>query len=226
MEPDYWLARWEEGRIGFHREQPQGWLVAHAARLLPRGDERVLVPLCGKSVDLAWLARRGHAVVGVELSPRAIRDFFAEQALPATNRPAPRGAPFEVTAHGTLELWCGDFFALDPARDGPFAALHDRAAMIALPLPLRRRYAERCGELLSPNGRMLLVTLEYEQRRMAGPPFSVEPDEVRELFGRHGALEELGAKSLIDEEPHFRERGLDAVRERAWLLTRRAGSQE
>lgn len=226
MEPDYWLARWEEGRIGFHREQPQCWLVAHAARLLPRGDERLLVPLCGKSVDLAWLWRRGHAVVGVELSARAIRDFFAEQALPATTRPAPRGAPFEVTAHGSLELWRGDFFALDPARDGPFAALHDRAALIALPPPLRRRYAQRCGELLAPGGRMLIVTLEYAQARMAGPPFSVEPDEVRELFGPHGALDELGAKSLIDEEPHFRERGLDAVVERAWLLTRRSGSEK
>ncbi len=220
MEPEYWIQRWEEGRIAFHREAPQCWLVAHAARLLPRGDERVLVPLCGKSVDLAWLARRGHAVLGVELAAKAVHDFFAEQRLAAQVHAAPHGAPFEVTASGAIELWRGDFFALDPAREGTFDAIHDRAALIALPPPLRRRYAERCGALLAPRGRMLIVTLEYDSRKMAGPPFAVGVEEVRELFAPLGALEELGSKSLIDEEPHFRAKGLDAAHERAYLLTR------
>lgn len=223
MEPGYWLQRWEEGRIGFHREAPQRWLVAHAARLLPRGDERVLVPLCGKSVDLAWLAARGHRVVGVELSPRATRDFFREQGLSATVVPAPPGAPFEVHAHGALEIRVGDFFALDPARDGRFEAIHDRAALVALPAAMRRDYARACGRLLAPGGRMLVVSLEYDAARMEGPPFAVAGREIHELFDALGEVEELGAVSLIEDEPHFRERGLDAALERAWLVTARGG---
>ena len=45
MERDFWLQRWKEGQIGFHRDQVMPLLESHWPSLrLPAGS-RVLVPL-------------------------------------------------------------------------------------------------------------------------------------------------------------------------------------
>ncbi len=217
--PDFWISRWEQGRTAFHRPTVQPWLVAHVERLAPRGDECVLVPLCGKSVDLAWLERRGHPVIGVEVAERAARSFLAEQRRTFAEHESP---PFRVLATGRLELWCGDFFELDAERHGTFPAILDRAALIAFPPERRVAYAQKLALLLAPRGRLLLIGLEYDESRMAGPPFSVRRAEVERLFDARCSIEPLGEKAILDEEPHFREKGLDALTEYALLLTRRA----
>jgi len=221
VDPAYWIERWAGGRIGFHRTTVQPWLVEHAGRVAPLGGECFLVPLCGKSVDLAWLERRGHPVVGVDVAERALQEFLAEQGRPFADHPAP---PFHVFASGRIELWCGDFFALDPLRHGTFPALLDRAALVSMPPERRAAYARRLVELLDPGGRALLIGLEYDAARMAGPPFSVPRAEIEERFGADCRIEALGARPILDEEPHFRARGLDALTEYALLLTRRRGT--
>jgi thiopurine S-methyltransferase len=134
MEPDYWLERWREGRIGFHRADVNNLLVEHCAVL--NETVRVLVPLCGKSVDLEWLVVRGFEVVGVELSELAVQAFFDERRLAPTRR---EQAGFVVYEHGSLAIWVGDFFAAVSAELGFFDGVYDRAAMIALPPELRAR---------------------------------------------------------------------------------------
>jgi thiopurine S-methyltransferase len=218
MDPAYWIQRWGEGRIGFHREHAQPWLVAHARRVAPRGDECWLVPLCGKAVDLEWLERRGHSVVGVDVAEKALRSFLAERARRFAEHPSP---PFHVFASGRIELLCGDFFALDPARHGAFDAMLDRAGLIAFPPQRRPDYAAKLLELLAPRGRLLLIGLEYEQARMEGPPFSVARAEIERLFAGTCRIETLGAKSVLEEEPRFQAKGLDALTEYALLITRR-----
>jgi len=217
-DPGYWLARWREGRIGFHRSTVQPWLVQASARLLPTGRERVFVPLCGKSVDMAWLAQRRHSVVGVDVAQPALKSFFTENAIPATERTV---APFRVLASANVSLWLGDFFALTEKHIGSFPAIIDRAALCALPPERRAAYAQKLMRFLEPRGTLLLVGLEYDAAAMAGPPFCVPRAEALELFGAACAGELLGEKSLIDEEPHFREKGLTAVTEYALLLRRR-----
>lgn len=219
MEAQDWIRRWEQGQIGFHRATVQPWLVEHLLRLAPLGDECVLVPLCGKSVDMEWLERHGHPVVGVDVAEKGLRDFLAEQRRTFAEHPAP---PFHVFATGRIELLLGDFFALDPEKHGTFPAILDRAALIALPPARRPAYARKLVELLAPRGRVLLIALEYDESRMAGPPFSVRPAEVEQLFAPSCWIETLGARQVIDEEPRFRERGLDSLFEYALLLTRRA----
>lgn len=217
-DPGYWIARWSEGRTGFHRASPQAWLVEHAKRLAPRGDERVLVPLCGKSVDLVFLERRGHSVVGVDVAAKAFQEFLAEQRRSATVRTEP---PFTIHATRAIELWCGDFFALDPARHGTFPAVFDRAALVAFPDARRAEYARKLVELLAPGGRLLLVAMEYAQSQWAGPPFSVTRDEIARRFGAACRVEPLAERSLLDEEPVWRERGVDRLVETLTLLQRR-----
>ncbi|KTC63401.1 thiopurine S-methyltransferase, partial [Pseudomonas fluorescens ABAC62] len=143
---------------------------------------KVLVPLCGKSLDLMWLASQGYRVLGVELSEQAVEAFFSEQNL--TPRITREGA-FSVYRADAIEVWCGDFFSLEPRDLTDCTALYDRAAMIALPPLMRARYAEHLNALLRPGCQGLLITLDYDQTQKAGPPFAVTDEEVKVLLEPH-----------------------------------------
>jgi len=219
MEPTFWHERWAQQQIGFHLDHPNPLLLKHAG-LMPAGS-RVLVPLCGKALDLAWLAERGHGVVGVELSDLAVRAFFDEQKLAASESAL---GPFKRFTAGALEILCGDFFALDAAllsSDGqrPIGALYDRAALIALPEPMRRRYAKHIAQLLPAGTPGLLITFEHDGG--SGPPFSVPEAEVRALYEPQLEVRALERSDILDSEPRFRGRGMTALYECAYALAKR-----
>ncbi len=209
MDPDFWASRWREGRIGFHEGRPNALLEKHLSRL--GAGRRVLVPLCGKAEDLAFLASRGHRVVGVELVEDAVRAFFAERGLTPTV--TPRG-PFVEYAVGDVALFAGDFFAATPELLGPLDALYDRAALIALPPAMRGPYVAHLLSLLPAGTPGLVITLEYPQEKMQGPPFSVpEAELLAHYAGR--AVEHL--EDVAAEGPRAQELA-GAMRERCWAL--------
>ncbi|WP_369990413.1 thiopurine S-methyltransferase [Pseudomonas xanthosomatis] len=215
MEPAFWHKRWADNQIGFHQAQVNPYLQAHWPALGLEPGARVLVPLCGKSLDLAWLAGQGHRVMGVELSRRAVEDFFAEHGLVA--QVSRRGAS-EVWSSGEVELWCGDIFALRAEDVAGCTGLYDRAALIALPPAMRQQYLALLGELL-PACKGLLVTLDYDQALIDGPPFSVGDDEVR--AGLAGwQVEVLEAPEIIGESPKFQKAGVSSLVERVYQLQR------
>jgi len=176
----------------------------------------VLVPLCGKSLDLAWLAGQGYRVLGVELSRRAVEDFFREHGLEAEVQQC---GDFEVWRSGDVELWCGDFFALRARDIGDCVGLYDRAALIALPAQMRAMYMQALSGLLPANCRGLLVTLDYDQALLAGPPFSVGDAEVRQGFAGW-QLNELEAVEMIQDSPKFVQAGVPSLLERVYRLGR------
>ncbi|CAD5110050.1 thiopurine S-methyltransferase [Zestomonas carbonaria] len=218
MEQDFWQERWAQGQIGFHLKQVNPYLQRHWSSLGLARDSRVLVPLCGKSLDLAWLAAQGHAVLGVELAEQAVRDFFAEQGLVADVEV--RGG-LRIHRAGRLELWCGDFFALTPADVADCTALYDRAALIALPPAMRERYVAHLAVILPGGCEGLLVTLEYAQERMEGPPFSVPEDEVQDLLAADWQIECLERVDVLGENWKFLERGLPRLDEAVYRLRKR-----
>lgn len=222
--PDFWEARWREGRIGFHEGRVNEYLMRAWPGLGLRGQETVLVPLCGKTLDLAWLARQGHRVIGVEFSELAIAAFFAEQKLEPWREPL--GA-LEAWSAGSLTILRGDFFAVEPALlarlSGGAAprAWWDRAALIALPPAARRAYAARLGELLAPGARGLLLSFEYRQEEMSGPPFSVEEPEVRALFAPPAfAPTQLLQRRELEVGDERRALGVTRQHEALWQLAR------
>jgi thiopurine S-methyltransferase len=202
-----WLNRWEEGRIGWHEPGGNAPLRAHWPAL-PEGS-RVLVPLCGKSVDLLWLADRGLEVTGIELSAVAIESFFAEQQLKVDREP---GVLDRYTAtERPISILRGDFFEF---AGEVFDAVFDRGALVAIPRDLRPEYAMHVDTLLRPQAFRFIVTLEYEQSRVAGPPFAVWPEE---LLGYWPGLERVEARDEIDHcPPKFRAAGLERVIEAVW----------
>jgi thiopurine S-methyltransferase len=202
-----WLNRWEEGRTGWHEPSGNVALKTHWPPL-SRGS-RVLVPLCGKSVDLLWLADRGLEVTGVELSALAIEAFFAEQGLEFNRHPGVLDR--YIARHRPISIVCGDFFEFTGEL---FDAVFDRGALVAMPRDVRPEYAAHSDALLRPRALRFIVTLEYEQSRVAGPPFAVWP---KELLGYWPELQRIAEHDDIGNcPPKFRDAGLEYVTEAAW----------
>ncbi len=216
MDRDFWLQRWHSGRLGWHLEEVNPHLLQLWPGVGVPPPGRVFVPLCGKTRDLAWLAGRGHAVVGVEISEQGVRELFAEHGWDP--QVTDLGA-FRRYQAGSVTVLCGDFFDLTEEVLGPVAAVFDRAALIALPRVMRQRYAAHLKRLLPNRPPILMITLEYPSGQMEGPPFAVPEQEIATLFGSHWRIRRLRDNDVLDANPRFREKGLTALREKALLLT-------
>ena len=218
MDADFWQQRWREGRTGFHQDRPTPLLAQYWDAIGVAAGARVLVPLCGKSLDLAWLAARGHRVLGVELSPLAIEQFFAEHALMPSVHASANGIHHVA---GAIELIQGDAFALDPALLADCDAVYDRAALIALPAELRRTYRDTVYARLSRGCRGLVVTLEYPPGEKAGPPFPVDAAEMQALFAADWTLDLLERRDILATQPGFVADGVTDLHTSAWCLHKR-----
>ena len=215
MDHGFWLDRWKNQEIGFHQSDFEPALDRYWPRLnLPSGS-KVFVPLCGKSLDMLWLAQHGHSVVGAELSEQAVDEFYAERGLVPAVRS--EGA-FIVKSSGPYEIWCGDYFELPGAAVAGVAAVYDRAALIALPADMQRRYAEKMKALLPANAPIMLITIDYDQRQMPGPPFATSPRAIDELFSDRYERIELVSKDVLDGNPRFKQRGLTALTGAVFLM--------
>lgn len=224
METEYWLKRWREGRTGWHRPEVMPLLVQHWPALnVPRGS-RVLVPLCGKSLDMLWLAEQGMHVLGVDVSPIAIESFLAENQLHARTRSTVEGTLYEVTntPGGEIQIINGDAFEVDPAAIAQCNALYDRAALIAMPPPMRRRLVDELYMQLPAGSAGLLITLVYPENEMQGPPFSVDDAEVHDLFGKHWQVDQLAYRDILASQPAFAEQGLSSLHTGVYALTHHA----
>jgi thiopurine S-methyltransferase len=208
MQPDFWHERWSRNQIGFHESVANPLLVSHFAALGVSKPARVFLPLCGKTLDIDWLLGKGFRVVGAELSPIAVASLFERLGL----------AP-DIERMGDLELWSapgldvflGDFFALTAVVLGSVDAVYDRAALIALPPDMRSRYAAHM-DALTQGARQLLITMDYDQSRLPGPPFSVSDEEVRRLYGHREPVR------LASQEMPGGFRGISPATENTWLL--------
>jgi thiopurine S-methyltransferase len=217
MQAEFWYQRWATDQIGFHQQRTNPYLEKFWPTLAVEQGACVFVPLCGKSLDLAWLAKQGHGVKGIELSEKAIEDFFREHQLqPATTR----YGVFRIYSAGPVELWCGDFFALTAEDVADCQALYDRAALIALPPAMRQRYVQHLSTILPEGCKGLLITLDYEQSEIDGPPFSVPDEEVQRLFKAHWQLDTLQTCDVLGESWKFVQRGCSRLDERVYRMAR------
>lgn len=208
MDADFWLQRWQQGQTGFHQDRVMPLLERHWPSLqLPR-ESKVLVPLAGKSLDMLWLAARGHQVLGVEISPLAVSQFFAENDITPDVSESRYGTHYRA---GNIELIRGDVFDLDASVLADCQGVYDRAALIALPTPLRQRYVQHLYRQLPGGCRGILITLEYPQHEKAGPPFSVPPQDVYALFQPHWRAEQQDHQDILAREPRFIAEGVSAL---------------
>lgn len=215
MDAEFWHRRWQENQIGFHQPEATPLLQAHWPGIGASADARVFVPLAGKSLDMVWLASQGHRVLGVELSPLAVTQFFEENALRPEIVETAYGRSHRA---GPIELILGDAFALPAEVLADCAAVYDRAALIALPPELRERYVAELYARLPHGCRGLLISMEYPQHEKDGPPFSVDENEVRERFGACWTVELLEREDILATQPSFVAQGVTALANCAYRL--------
>ena len=204
-----WLDRWREGNIGWHQNEGNKGLQQYWPKL--PNSSRVLVPLCGKTVDMAWLNRKGMDVTGVEISATAAKTFFEEQGLEYECLDKDSFTIYRAKSTA-LTIYCGNYFEF---VSSPFDALYDRASLIALGSTLRPHYIRHTKSLLKHNAKKLVITLEYDQRKVDGPPFSVTSHEVNSYWPRLSRIKE--AEALDTCPPKFKASGITSVTEVLWL---------
>ncbi|PLX59942.1 thiopurine S-methyltransferase [Sedimenticola selenatireducens] len=215
MDKQFWHERWENNQIGFHQQEINSYLQLYWSRLqLPAGST-VFVPLCGKSRDMLWLLEQGYKVLGIEISQIAVTDFFQENGLHP-----------EITSVNGIEHWscdeleilCGDFFSLNVQDVAHCDAVYDRASLIAMPPAMRPAYAKKLQTLFPTPRPILLVTMEYPQHEMEGPPFSVHVDEVHSFYSGRYEINNILTRDILQESPRFKNKGVTAMSERVYLL--------
>lgn len=216
MKKDFWLERWEREEIGFHESEVNVYLMQFWSELHLEHGSRVFVPLCGKSVDLKWLQEQGHTVLGIELSEVAARAFFKENGYAAK---ISGGEKFKHYEANGIRILCGDFFDLSREDLANVMAVYDRAAMVALPPEMRERYVSHLLGILPPATQILLVTFDYPQSEMAGPPFALAAGEIEALYGKHADIRLLAQVDVLAQNPRFQKRGLTRLQESIYLLT-------
>jgi thiopurine S-methyltransferase len=216
MKKEFWLERWERAEIGFHQDQVNPYLLQYWPGLHAAQGGEVFVPLCGKSLDMLWLRQQGFGVLGVELSPIAVRDFFAENGMQLTHSVS---GQFDCCEADGIRILCGDFFELTRSQMTAVRAVYDRASLVALPPEMRERYARHLVEILPAGTQVLLVTFDYPQQEMAGPPFAVSAEEVQALYGRYAEIRLLAQADILEREPRFKARGVTRMQENIFLLT-------
>ena len=192
MDHGFWHDRWETSRIGFHESRPNPHLVAHFPKLSVPEHGRVFVPLCGKTLDIAWLLSRGHRVAGAELSELAIAQLFEELEVEPAISDLGELKRYSAT---DIDIFVGDVFALTPDLLGPVDAVFDRAAFVALPETMRAKYAPHITHVTG-TAPQLLITFEYDTALLDGPPFSIQGDELGQRYGDSYALSSLAMDSV------------------------------
>lgn len=209
MDTEFWHERWATNNIAFHAKEANPLLVTHFSSLSLEKGARVFLPLCGKTLDIAWLLSQGYRVVGVELVETAIEQLFMELGV------EPEVATVGELKHYSAEnidIFVGDFFALSAARLGTIDAIYDRAALVALPEDMRQRYTAHLTTITG-NAPQLLIVFEYDQSQLAGPPFSIVAEEVDNHYAGNYQLtqvEVLNVKGGL--------KGKCPATEHAWLL--------
>ena len=217
VDKQHWLDRWRENRIGFHEGEVNRYLDRYLSQFGLEPGSCLFMPLCGKAHDIAWLAGQGYEVIGIELSQLAIEAFFEEQGLTYECFETDRFAIYEGER---ITLLQGDFFDLRNDDLGACSFVYDRAALIAIDAPDRPRYCEHMLSIIPAVSNMLLVTMEYDQAEMQGPPFSVSRDEIYRYYDDAFSINLLESNDILDERPRWRDAGLTALGECVFRLDR------
>ncbi|XP_034560761.1 probable thiopurine S-methyltransferase isoform X2 [Notolabrus celidotus] len=215
-----WEERWQEDRIGFHQPGVHQMLETHIEKVLAgRTGVRFFFPLCGKAVDMKWLADMGHSVVGVEISDKAIKQFFGENNMTYSEEdvPAIPGAKVYKGSERNISLYQCNLFNFSSSVGGQFGAIWDRGSLVAINPQDREKYAALITSLMAKDCKYLLDTLLYNPELYAGPPFLVPDEQVKSLFGNSCNIELLqSVDALLDRHRGW---GLDYLTETVHIIT-------
>lgn len=210
MDTKFWYEKWQKNEIAFHASTANPLLVKHFHRLSLEKGSRVFLPLCGKTLDIAWLLSNGYRVAGAELVETAILQLFAGLGL------EPKVSELAGLKHfhaKNIDIFVGNIFDLSKETLGSVDAVYDRAALVALPEETRVRYTAHMNTITLKKPQ-LVICYEYDQDRVAGPPFSITSEEINRHYRESYDLFLLESADV----PGGLKGGLCAAKEHVWLL--------
>lgn len=218
MQPSFWHEKWDAQQIGFHLDAVNPLLVKFWSQLGLNPTRKVLVPLCGKSLDMCFLAEQGHDVVGCELNELAVKQFYQENGLPLEVSQVGEHQKFSTEQ---VTIYQGDIFTLDALTLPNIEAFYDRAALIAWPEDMRIAYAKQLAKLIPANSVGLLITLDYPQAELNGPPFAVSDDWINANLSDDFEIECLASEDVLSDNPRFVKKQVSWLTESVYKLTRK-----
>ncbi len=213
---NFWKERWQQGQTGWHNATVNQNLQKHHAVLFKTQAPTIFVPLCGKTLDMRWLADQGARIFGVDLVRQALDEYCIEQAF-TPQESQTDGIPTLTTDKHTL--FHGNVFDITTEQIGEVDAIFDRAALVALPLELRQGYANHCLSLLKPGGTILLITYDSPVGDDQGPPFPVRKGTVESLYSAASSCTQLDEVLMTaDNDERLQKRGIDWSRADIWAI--------
>lgn len=212
MDSNYWLQKWKKNDLGFHKSEANPVLVKHFQELsLPKGS-RVFVPLCGKTLDIHWLLAKGYRVAGAELIELAVEQLFDELGMKPK---IAQVGEMKLYSAKDIDIFVGNVLNISGKKLGSVDSIYDRAALVALPEEMRNRYTAHITEVTG-KAPQLLVTFEYDQNLMKGPPFSINKEEVNRHYSNSYDLSLIASNDIVGGL-----KGKFAAKENVWLLRKR-----
>jgi thiopurine S-methyltransferase len=192
-----WQQCWREQQTDFHQHEVNRLLIRfwHGQNLA--AGSRVFVPLCGKSLDMIWLAHQGHEVIGLELSPVAVRDFFRENRLQASRSKAGK---FTLWQSGKISILCGDYFSVHETDLGKVDAVYDRAALTALPEDIRREYVAHLKRIIPASCKVFLLTVEDAEENETRETALGASAEITALYSEKFRIELAHVESVLEPD--------------------------
>ena len=209
---EFWHNRWHSKQTGWHRPEYNDLLVKYWPTINVHANCEVLVPLCGKSLDMIWLAEQGHRVTGLEMVEKAVETFFSENELEYSTT---ENSTHKIHSSKPYKIFQGNFFDLEKGVL-KVDAWYDRAAMIAINPSDRKAYVKQIRNQTNSGAVGLLITFAYPQEQMAGPPFALQDSHVYDLFSEGFEVECLENIQLEDD----RDRGLSNVTSTVFRINR------
>ena len=173
----YWKARWLNDITEFNQKDPNPFLTHNIASLNLKANAAILVPLCGKSIDMLWLSQQKFNIIGIEISEIACKAFFHDNNLSYQKTFIDGSICF---SGDRITLVCNDIFQASMNIISGIDAVYDCAALSALPIQIQKKYAIWITNLVKPNS-MLIQTISYDQQQMSPPPYSIELDAITQL---------------------------------------------
>lgn len=215
-----WLQLWRNDEIDFHQKSVNQLLQQFWPKLECNKSSRIFVPLCGKSLDILWLAEQGYRVIGVELSSIAVRDFFQENGLQPVKT---RTKNFTLWQHGNISIFCGDYFKLSKKDLGHIDTVYDRAALTALPEDVRKNYVAHIARLISSRSKVFLLTIEDAEKGETLKQALGVGDEIKSLYTKDFEISLTHVDSIYEQDLTRHDVPPVRVEYKVYQLTRKHG---
>ena len=214
MSNKIWKDKWKRNDIAFHQSTSNHLLKKYISQLNISAGADILVPLCGKSLDMNILANLGYNVIGIELSNIAIKAYFEALNVKPTREKYKR---FITWKYKNTEIWCGDIFDLTKKEIGHIGVLYDNTSLTAFSPDIRPQYVQHFHDMLSEKNQILLITTETPDETQINSAMTID-DEIQSLYERQYHITLLHGERVITHDPEQPDEAKRPMEEKVYIL--------